>query len=210
MRDIFLFESLSEEELKEIESFSKRIYLKKGDIVFYEKELPLFLHIILKGEAVVYKVDSKGNELIVHKFNAPSLIAELANLENIPYPANCKVISNEAIILKIDFKKFSKFLHNPKICVKVMNSLLKKMRFLDNMILNTLVLDVESRIAKFIYENEEAFLTLKQHNIAKLLKITPETLSRKLKKFKKLGIIENKEGKLVIKDKEAIKNYFSW
>ena len=66
------------------------------------------------------------------------------------------------------------------------------------------------KIAKFIYDNEEMFSKLKQHNIASLLNIKPETLSRKLKKFKELGIIENIGSKLKVKNKEKIKEFFKW
>ena len=54
------------------------------------------------------------------------------------------------------------------------------------------------------------FSELKQHSIASLLNIKPETLSRKLKKFKELGIIENVGSKLVVKNKEKIKEIFKW
>ena len=209
LNKVFLFENLDKNSLKEIEKFTTIEYLKKDNIVFYEKETPSYLHVLVKGNARIYKVDKKGNELIIHKFKAPSLIAELANLEDIPYPANCAMDSN-GVVLKIDFEKFKKFLKNSEICFLIMKSLLKKMKKLDEIIQNNLVLDTETKIAKFIYENSEIFEELKQHNIAKLLNIKPETLSRKLKKFKELGIIENKGVKLAIKDKDLIKTYFKW
>ena len=205
---VFLFENLDKNTLKEIEKITTIEYLKKDNIVFYEKDKPKYLHIIVEGVARVYKIDNKGNELIIHRFKAPSLIAELANLEDIPYPANC-AMDSDGIVLKIDFEKFKKFLKNSEICFLIMKSLLKKMKKLDAIIQDNLVLDTETKIAKFIYENSEIFEELKQHNIAKLLNIKPETLSRKLKKFKELGIIENK-GKLIVKNKELIKHYFKW
>jgi len=209
LKEIFLFKGLSEEELKEIECFSILKHLKKDEVVFYEKENPAYLHLLLKGSARVYKVDNKGNELIIHKFMPVSLIAELANFENIPYPANC-AMDSDGVILKIEFEKFKKFMKSGDVCFSIMSSLLKKMKFLDGIIQDNLILDTETKIAKFIYENEKLFFELKQHNIAAILNIKPETLSRKLKKFKELGIIENRGSKLIVKDKEKIKRYFRW
>jgi len=209
LRDIFLFKGLSEEDLKKIESFSIVKYLKKDEIVFYEKETPSYLHLLLKGVAKVYKVDNKGNELIIHKFYPVSLIAELANLENMPYPANC-AMDSDGVILKIEFNKFKKFMKKGEVCFNIMSSLLKKMKYLDSVIQTNLVFDTKTKIAKFIYENPEAFENLKQHSIASVLNIKPETLSRKLKEFKDLGIIENRGSKLIVKNKELIKKYFSW
>ena len=209
LKNYFLFKNLSYSYIKEIESFTIVKNLKKDDIVFYEKETPNYLHLLIKGSARVYKVDNKGNELIIHKFHPVSLIAELANFENIPYPASC-AMDSDGVILKIEFNKFKKFLQKGDVCMEILSSLLKKMKYLDNIIHNNLILDTSTKIAKFIYENPEAFESLKQHSIATLLNIKPETLSRKLKKFKDLGIIENRGYKLKVVNKEKIKDYFEW
>jgi CRP/FNR family transcriptional regulator len=209
LSNLFLFKGLNENELKEIESFTIVKNLKKNEIVFYEKENPAYLHLLVSGSVRVYKVDNKGNELIIHKFYPVSLIAELANFENMPYPANC-AMDEDGVILKIEFQKFKKFMKSGDVCFSVMSSLLKKMKFLDDLIQDNLILDTETKIAKFIYDNDEMFGELKQHSIASLLNIKPETLSRKLKKFKELGIIENVGSKLIVKDKEKIKKIFKW
>ena len=48
----------------------------------------------------------------------------------------------------------------------------------------------EAKVAKFLLENEELFKTLKNTQIASILNLTPETLSRTLSKFKALAFIE--------------------
>ena len=207
--NIFLFKGLSEKELNEIKKFTIVKRLKKDEVVFYEKETPSYLHLLVSGSARVFKIDAKGNELIIHKFYPVSLIAELANFENIPYPANC-AMDEDGIILKIEFEKFKKFIKSGEVCLGIMSSLLKKMKYLDGIIQDNLILDTTTKIAKFIYDNGELFSELKQHSIASLLNIKPETLSRKLKKFKELGIIENTSSKLIVKDKEKIKKIFKW
>ena len=209
LKEAFLFKDLSDKDLEKIKSFTIIKELKKDEIVFYEKENPAYLHLLISGSARVYKIDNKENELIIHKFMPVSLIAELANFENIPYPANC-AMDEDGIVLKIEFEPFKKFMKKGDVCFFIMSSLLKKMRYLDGIIQNNLILDTETKIAKFIYDNDEMFSKLKQHNIASLLNIKPETLSRKLKKFKELGIIENIGSKLKVKNKEKIKEIFKW
>lgn len=209
LKNYFLFKNLNEEDIKEIKKFTIVKKLKKNEIVFYEKEEPSYLHLLIEGSARVYKIDNKGNELIIHKFQPVSLIAELANFENIPYPANC-AMETDGIILKIEFEKFKKFMQKGGVCIEILSSLLRKMKYLDGIIQDNLIFDTETKIAKFIYDNPEAFEDLKQHSIAALLHIKPETLSRKLKKFKELGIIKNEGSKLKIVDLEKIKDYYSW
>jgi len=209
LKEIFLFKNLSENDLREIKKFTIVKKFNKGDIVFYEKESPSYLHLLVEGVAKVYKVDNKGNELIIHKFFPVSLIAELANFENIPYPANC-AMESDGVILKIEFEKFKKFMQKGNVCTHIMSSLLKKMKYLDSIIQNNLILDTETKIAKFIYENPKMFEELKQHSIATLLNIKPETLSRKVKKLKELSIIEKKDNKLIVKNREKILDFYEW
>ncbi len=208
-KKLFLFQGLDEKELKEVEKFTIVKNLKKDEIVFYEKENSAYLHMLVEGSARVYKVDNKGHELVIHKFTPPSLIAELANFENLPFPANC-AMDEDGVVLKIEFEPFKKFMKSGDVCFSVMSSLLTKMKYLDGIIQDNIILDTETKIAKFIYENDEMFSGLKQHSVASLLNIKPETLSRKLKKFKQLGIIENIGSKLIVKNKEKIKEIFTW
>jgi len=204
-----LFSELNDEDLKELEKISVIKKLKKNDIVFYQGEPSEYLCILVQGESKIYRLDNKGNELVLHNFTAPTLLAERANLANIPYPANCSM-TTDGIVLKIEFESFKEMMKKENICFKIMQSLLKKMTSLEDIIDNHILLDVETRVAKFIYENPEAFETLKQHSIANLLNIKAETLSRKLKKLKELEIIENQNSKLKIKDREKLKELFTW
>ena len=209
LKTIALFSELDENELIELHKISKLYNLEKNDIVFYQVDKSDYLYMLVEGEAKIYRLDNKGNELVLHYFTAPTLLAERANLANIPYPANCKM-TTKGQILKIKYEEFKLMMKKSDICFKMMQSLLKKMTSLEDIIDNHILLDVETRVAKFIYENPEAFETLKQHSIANILNIKPETLSRKLKKLKNLGVIENQSSKLKIVDKEKLKNLFQW
>jgi CRP/FNR family transcriptional regulator len=209
LKTIPLFSELETDEIKELAKITTVFHLKKDDNVFYQGEKSEFLYILVQGNAKIYRLDNKGNEVILHNFIAPILLAERANLAGIPYPANCTMTS-DGIIVKIEFESFKLLMKKADICFKIMQSLLKKMTSLEDVIDNNLILDTETKIAKFIYENSEAFETLKQHSIASLLNIKPETLSRKLKKLKELNIIENQNSKLKVVNKEKLKEIFSW
>jgi len=208
LKKIPLFTELNEEELKLIENISSVHNVKKNEIIFYQGDDSTYLNILSKGEAEIFKIDNKKNKILIHHFKAPHLLAERANLEHIPYPANCKMLSDGTII-KIEFSKLQNLIYHTNICFKMTKSLLHKMKQLETIIEN-IILDVPTRIAKFIYENPQEFESLKQHQIANLLNIKPETLSRKLKLLKELEIIENKNSKLVIKNKEKLKEFFNW
>ncbi len=199
---------LPKHELEYVDKVVNILRKSENDIIFLEGENSDYLHILLEGTAKVYRVDNKGNELLLHNFKAQSLIAELANFENMCFPASCKMIT-EGHIAKIKFKDFQTLLQRyPTLSMQVISSLTKKMKFLDTVIQQNLLLSSQAKIASFIYENEDIFIAQKQHQVASMLFITPETLSRNLKKFKEYGILENNKNKFTVIDREKLKEFF--
>ncbi len=205
---IKLFQMLPKHQLEYVNKVVNILHKNKNDTIFLEGENSDYLHMLLEGTAKVYRVDNKGNELLLHNFKAQSLIAELANFENMCFPASCKMIT-EGYIAKIKFTDFQILLQRyPALSMQVIGSLTKKMKFLDTVIQQNLLLSSQAKIANFIYENEDVFVAQKQHQIASMLFITPETLSRNLKKFKEYGILENNKNKFTVIDREKLKEFF--
>ncbi len=206
LKNIFLFKDVDDDTLKEIAHFSKIINLKKDNILFYEGEKSKDMHFLYKGIIKLYKTSSNNKEIIIKYFTSNELIAEIANYENIPYPASAEAFTNVEII-KINFKKLEKIIFsNVKISYQIQKSLIKKIRTLENVISSYLVLDSKERLAKYIYEHSEDFFHTKHILIAQILNMSPETLSRILRVFKDNKIIDM-ENKTINKD--ALYNNFT-
>ena len=117
-------------------------------------------------------------------------MAELANFENIPYPATAEFMS-ESEVLRIDYKALEHdFFKNPDISFEIIKSLIAKHKILIDVIQKEVILTADAKVAKFILENGELFKTLKNTQVASILNLTPETLSRTLSKFKSSNMIE--------------------
>jgi CRP/FNR family transcriptional regulator len=101
------------------------------------------------------------------------------------------------------------FIRNPKISFEIVKSLSQKIKFLENIITTHMTLDSTSRIAKFLYENETVYRETKQNKIAMILNITPETLSRALKKFKTLGLVSDESRNFTILNRDGLRAIFS-
>ncbi len=209
LKNVFLFKHLNDQQLKELKEISKIKPLKAGEMLFYEGEEPKYLNLLIKGVVRIYKVDSRGKEVTITYLCPVSLIAEVANLTHFPYPANAEFETN-GMVLQIDYKQFeNKFLKNPEICFSIVQSLLAKIKVIENAFSENFILDATSRVAKFLYEDEELFNQLKHTKIASLLNLTPETLSRVIKKFKDMGVLEKKNNKYIVKNREELKKFFS-
>jgi CRP/FNR family transcriptional regulator len=204
LNKIFIFENLEKEELDEIEKISSIKKFNKDNIVFYEGDESKYLYFLLKGNIKLYKVMAQDRELVLKVFNKNEFIAEVANFEEINYPATAQAI-NDIEVLRIDFASFkSQIYNNPKLSFMIMKSLIKKIRNLENVLSMNLVLDSKQRVARYIYNNIDEFFKTKNVKIAEILNITPETLSRILRVFKDEKIIDTKNKTINV---EGLKNY---
>ena len=203
LKEIKFFENLDEKELKYLSSISRKRQFKKGEILFYEKETPQYLTLLCSGVLKVYKTDAKNNEIVIHRFMPTSLVAEMAVLEGMNYPASA-MFNSDGSVVEIDFKKFkNNFLTNPDVAFNFFKSLAQKIQYLENVISLNIVLDSTSRVAKYITQNTEA-LVMKNNQLSQHLHMTPETLSRIFKKFTKLGFIEKLNGEYRIINREGL------
>ncbi len=80
LREISLFENLDDKQIELLSSFAKKRKYEKDSILFYEKEKPTSLILLIDGVLKVYKTDPKNNEIIMHRFLPVSLVAEMAIL----------------------------------------------------------------------------------------------------------------------------------
>ena len=201
---VYFFSTLDEEQQKRIQVIARERQFHKGEFLFFEGDTPKYLHILTHGVIKVYKTLPNGNEIVIHNFYPPTMVAEMPCLEHIAYPATA-VCETDATLVQIDYERFEKeFLQDPQISFNIIRSLTKKIKNLDAALTNTTTLSATQRCAKFIYENPETFLSVKQKKVAEILNITPETLSRTLKKFKEAGAITMEKGKPVIVDSNKL------
>ncbi|WP_415395911.1 Crp/Fnr family transcriptional regulator [Sulfurimonas sp. CS5] len=205
LNDIDMFKDLDENTLNKIEKFTTEHTISKDNIVFYEGDDSKYLYLLASGIIKLYKTSSNHKEIVLKYFHENELIGEVANFEQIPYPATAKAYTDVEII-KIDFEKLKGIIYsNPELSFIIQTSLIKKIKNLETIISTNLVLDSRERVAKYIYNHTDNFFTTKNILIAEILSVSPETLSRILKFFKDHDIIDVKSKKI---DKEALLEYF--
>ena len=209
IKDIPLFSKLSMQNIEKLERISSFHSYEANKILFYEGDKSKYLYVLLSGVLRMYKTNPKGQELYIHQFVPISFVGELACFENIPFPATAKFVT-KGEVLKIDFKSLEyDFFKNPNISMDIIKSLTKKIKILSNVIHKEMILTADAKVAKFIIENYELCESLKNTQIASILNITPETLSRILTKFRKKDLITiTKNHHIEISNKEGLSSFY--
>ncbi len=210
IREIQLFSGLSDENLKALEKIAILKSFYTDEILFYEGDEPNYLYILTEGLLRLYKTDNKNNEVYLHQFVPVNMVAEAACFEKMNYPATARFIT-KGQVLKINYEKFkSEFLKDPEICISLIGSLTQKVKILSNVIHKEMILNSEAKVASFIAEHHELFLTLKNNQIASIINVSPETLSRMLTKLQRESIISiDKKHKITILNPLVLKSLFS-
>jgi CRP/FNR family transcriptional regulator len=206
LKNIIIFKDLDDKTLDIIEEFTTSIKLFKDNILFYEGENSKYLHLLVSGVIKLYKISSHNKEIVLKYFHPNELIAEVANFEDMPYPATAKAFT-DIEVLKIDFPKLKKIIYsNSNLSFIMQTSLIKKIKNLEYVISRHLVLDAKERVAQYIYDNPKDFFETKNIEIAEILNIAPETFSRLLGNFKTKNLIDKKTKRI---DKEGLAKIFN-
>jgi len=204
IEDVPMFCNLDKKYHKELhDSIYIRHFYKNG-IVFYEGDCSDYLHILLEGQVRLYKTSPKNSIIQIHRLVAPATIGEYACLEQLAFPATCEFISEHGVVGLLHFKKVMEYLKEPEFTLALLKSMTNKVMMLSSLVHKETILSSEAKVADLILNDTETFTNIKNNEIASILNITPETLSRILTKLKKEKIISFNNHVLKILNLEAL------
>lgn len=200
------FSSLNDEELETVASFSSIGTYEKEYIVYYEKTQNTSLLFLLEGVAKAYKIDKHNNEIFLHYIYAPSLISDVSSFkkETLLSFSNVSLIEDSKIVA-IDYKKFKEhFLSKGRLCLEFTNEVILKSQQLQSLINREFIFTSVAKVAMMLHDDLDMFNSLKRTEISLILNIQPETLSRVLNRLKRDNIIDSKNTKIIVLNKEAL------
>jgi len=95
---------------------------------------------------------------------------------------------------------------NVDFSISLVSALSKRMKLLSNLLHKETIYTTEAKIADLVLNSPAIFERLKNNEIASILNMTPETLSRILTKMKKEKIIMIKEHVVTILNDNALRD----
>ena len=216
-KNISIFSTLSTEELLKIVNMTEHKSFKENDVLCREGEKSDKLFLIREGRVKICKITKEGKEQIVYVLSKGDFFGEnnIFTSNNISNFSAYAIIDVKLCILKKE--NLEKILiKNPEISLKIIQEMADRINSAENLAQTLATRDVEARLATVLIEfmnkygqkkEEEIYinLPLNREQIANYCGITRETVSRRLSKFDKLGIIKLQGNKgLIVKDKEAL------
>jgi len=185
LHEVSIFSTLGEDELSALEKISHLHHYKEGESLFTAGDVSSALMLLVEGVVSVFKHDDKGNEIVIGYFKRSEFLAEAATLRHSPLPSSAR-FQTDGKLIKIDIEAFEDlFIMHPSISYAIIQSLLQKIDLLQQNIHFNIASSSIDKILHFYKENPKLSLDLKQYEIASVLGMTAETLSRNIRKLVK-------------------------
>ncbi len=193
LKDIPFFNCLDDdilEQLSQIATIKKHVY---SDVLFYEKDSQNEIFYLVEGAIKFYKVDRFDNEIFLYKIISNSIIFDISKFceEHVmSCYANAEFLEDSKVLIFNNIKFRELMQTNQDFMKIVLKESFKMIQQLQCIISRDVVFDGTAKVAHTLVNDLRNFNALKKHEIAYMLHIQPETLSRILKKLTRNGIIE--------------------
>lgn len=213
-----IFASLDIDELHEVAFITDKMNVSKGTHVFYHGDIMEKLFFVHSGTVKIYRTDAEGNEQIVNFFQKGEMFPHHGLFRTDTYPANAKVFQDASLLVihKADFENL--LMKNDQIALKMFhylgNVILDLHKRLQEKLLSSTDQQLLSLLKRLMISNgievspEETKINLKmtKQEIGSMVGMTRETVSRNVSRFKKLNILYEDNGYIIVRDK-ILKEY---
>jgi CRP/FNR family cyclic AMP-dependent transcriptional regulator len=206
------FSGLTPDELKEVKkyiAFEKRI--EKGETLLFEGDRSEYMYFIVSGAVKVYKKSANGKEQILNITTSGDSLNDVSTFDGGGSAANMLAMTPVRLyaIREGDMERL--FCENSKIARNVARVLASRVRR-DSSLVEVLSFDqVISRLARLIIRQLAAYggerlPHFNQQDLAAMVGTSRVVVNRSLRAMEEKGAIRLERRRIVVTDKQALKN----
>jgi len=210
LKDIKIFQKLGQEDINELAQISKMKKFNAGEIVNYENDNIEKVYFLLEGFIKIYKINRFDNEVFLYTVKGSELITTFNFSGTSVYFSNTECME-DSLILCINLEPLQELIKKSHaVSVFFYEEMSKKVEVLKYVISREMVYDGTAKVAYMLINFIDEFNALRKQDVAYMLNIQPETLSRILTKLKRENIIETSaEGDVIIKKHDKLTAIFT-
>jgi CRP-like cAMP-binding protein len=217
LRNVPIFNELSDQELEKIAGLGVRKKYKKGSIILLEEETGAALFVIVSGKVKIVRMDDDGREVILSILGESDFFGEMAILDGLTRSASV-VATSKSELFMIHRRDFLKLLNDyPMVAIALLRELTGRLRKADAQIKSLSLKDAAGRVANVVLQLADDIGMFRkgrveidelplQQDLANMAGTSRETISRMIHKFIQKGYLQLQGNKLIINDYESFKN----
>ncbi|MGQ9661262.1 MAG: Crp/Fnr family transcriptional regulator [Kiritimatiellia bacterium] len=180
------FGSLPEGELQRLARIAFARELRKGDVLFRQGEPCTAIYWQDTGRTQLVRIGADGTEVVLRTVRPGDIFAEGALFEQRRYPAIARAITPGRVV-GIQRNELLALLSIPSFRDAFLALLMRRLHYLAALVEKRSSSTVESRLAHFLAEQygrvPKVNVELSKKDVAAAIDVTPETLSRVLRKL---------------------------
>jgi CRP/FNR family transcriptional regulator len=212
-----IFSTLSSPDLKEITPYVASVSFKKREVIFSEGDPSEWFYLVVDGKVKITKLSQDGKEIILEIIPPLDFFGGLAVLRGFPYPANA-IAMEDTKLLRISRSNILRILDRfPNLMYCMALQLGERMKGSHETLKNIALERVESRIASLLLKLSDKAgskaedgividIKLTKQDIAEMVGTTVETSIRTMSKLKKMNVVAEREGRIVISNLEKLRS----
>lgn len=195
--------SLSKKYHTDLFEIAVEISKNKDEFLFLEGQPFRGFYVVNYGRFRIFNGNKSGNEATISIIEAGSVISAVPILAELPtYHADCQALEQSSITFFPKDKFISLMLKYPGMTLEFTKLVSIQFLKIREKYLSLILKNAEERFMDFLSKSNRhtnyAELTVSKKNIASLLDITPESLSRIIKKLVITGKIDIQQNKIKI------------
>ncbi len=211
----FLLHHLPVETLDNLARFARIQEFAKADIIVRKGDPGTGMMAVITGRVKISTISPEGKEIILDFLNPGEVFGEIALLDNRERTTDAIAVE-PCQVLVLEKRDFLPFLErHPHTCVKLLSILCGRLRQTNQLIEDSLFLNVESRLARRLLhfarrkgrhraDGIEISMKMPQREIAALIGVTRESVNKQLSAWQKQGLVSVKRGTITVTDVEAL------
>ena len=207
------FRGLPGDLLQALAAGSRRRTFEAGEPIFREGEPARAFYVICAGTVKVYRISADGREQVLHHLGDGRTFAEAAVLTMPAYPAHAEAVVAGTELIEIGAERFlALFREDPRLAATMVSSLSMWLIGLTERVEELSVASATARLAHYLLRLpsrlEEGVVVIDlpfaKKDLAAHLAITPETLSRLLRRWQDAGLLRSEGRRFEILDERLL------
>lgn len=199
-------------------------HVKKGTILFNEGDTTGKIFFIKEGFVKLYQLSEDGLETIIYLYGPGSFLGVRALISNDKsHKHTAQALTDMEITAVLRNEYFDVLASNPEYIIDFLHIFISRLNYTERRLGGFITTDTTARIAIFLsdvarrfckeafYKNEVITLPVKltHQQIGEFVGALRETATVSLNKLEKMGIIDDKKGKITVLDLKRLNNYTS-
>ena len=207
LKAVPLIMNLTETDLIQVVNNTIVCNLKAGETLFRQNDPATEFFYVVDGRMKISLLSIEGGEKVVDIINAGNTFAEAIIFRGMGrYPVNSEALV-DSTILRINADNYMTILkESPEVCINVMRCLSERLHWLIKEIDRLSLHNATYRLISYLLdqvpsdacETTDVNLAIPKHVVASRISVSPETLSRTLKRLSKDGLLEVHDKHIVL------------